>query len=205
MLKYVSRGGYKLEKAIECFNIDLKNKVCIDIGASTGGFTDCMLQYGAAKVYAIDVGKNQLADKIKSDERVISYEETDIRDTDLNIKADFIGCDVSFISIRYIIEKAAQLLADNGQAVFLIKPQFEAGREFLNKKGIVKDKRVHKRVINNVIESGKSAGLYIQNLSYSPIKGGDGNIEYIVLADRNSSCSCIDIEGVIKSAYEGLK
>lgn len=205
VLKYVSRGGYKLEKAIEVFNIDLKNKVCIDIGASTGGFTDCMLQYGAKKVYAFDVGKNQLADKIRNDIRVVACEETDIRNVKLDEKAYFISCDVSFISIKHIIKKAEELFSADGQAVFLIKPQFEAGREFLNKNGIVKNPKVHKKVINDIITFIKEMGLFVNDISYSPIKGGDGNIEYIILVSRFDYNKSIDTESIIKSAHEGLK
>ncbi len=205
VLKYVSRGGYKLEKAIEAFNINLKDKICIDIGSSTGGFTDCMLQYGAKKVYAYDVGKNQLADKIRNDIRVTAYEETDIRNADIDEKADFISCDVSFISVKHIINKACELLSKYGQAVFLIKPQFEAGREFINKNGIVKNPKVHRKVLKDIADIVKSAGLYVNGLSYSPIKGGDGNIEYIILVSRYDNKNNFNIENVIKSAYEGLK
>lgn len=205
VLKYVSRGGYKLEKAIELFNIDLKDKLCIDIGSSTGGFTDCMLQYGAKKVYAFDVGKDQLADKIRNDDRIAAYEETDIRDVELNIKADFISCDVSFISVKNIFEKLCRLLSPNGQAVLLIKPQFEAGRKFINKNGVVKSPKIHKNVIDDITAFIRSYGLYVNKLSYSPIRGGDGNIEYIALISYFDNKEYIDIEDVIKAAYEGLK
>lgn len=205
VLKYVSRGGYKLEKAINVFNINLKNKICIDIGASTGGFTDCMLQNGASKVYAVDVGSNQLADKLKNDKRVVSLENTDIRNIDFDFKADFISCDISFISIKHIINKAESLLSENGQAVFLIKPQFEAGREFLNKNGIVKNPKVHKRVIVDIADYIKSVGLYINNIDHSPIKGGDGNTEYIIFVSHKDNLFAFDANVVVSTALESLK
>lgn len=178
ILKYVGRGGYKLEKAINTFNINIKG-VCVDIGASTGGFTDCMLQNGADNVYSVDVGNNQLADKLRCDSRVISMENTDIRNAVIP-QADFIGCDVSFISLTKIFESVYKILKNDGCGVFLIKPQFEAGRENISRNGIVKNPKIHKRVISNIISNALSNGLYVKELTHSPIQGGDGNIEYLI-------------------------
>ncbi|MGN1318055.1 MAG: TlyA family RNA methyltransferase [Lachnospirales bacterium] len=203
VLKYVSRGGYKLEKAIELFNIDLKDKICIDIGASTGGFTDCMLKNGAKKVYACDVGSNQLVDILKNDKRVISIENTDIRNLCLNEKADFISCDVSFISLKYIIPKARDLVKDNGKCVFLIKPQFEAGREFINKNGIVKNPKVHKRIIKDLVKCFNENNFYVNSISFSPIKGGDGNIEYIICVG-NEKRDVINTDYTVDEAFKNL-
>lgn len=201
VLKYVGRGGFKLEKACEVFNISLKDKLCIDIGASTGGFTDCMLQKGAARVYSVDVGTGQLDERLKNDSRVISLENTDIRNADIE-KADFIGCDVSFISLKHILPHIRRLLKSEGQAVVLVKPQFEAGREALNKKGIVKKSAVHKRVIRDIISSAEKEELYTEAMDFSPIKGGDGNIEYILLLSGNKNI--IDIDGVVVNAFDTL-
>ncbi len=180
---YVSRGGLKLEKAMELFNFQLDNTVCVDMGASTGGFTDCMLQKGASKVYAIDVGYGQLDYKLRIDERVVNMEKTNIRymDTDL-IKepADFISIDVSFISLNLILPVASKVLSDDGSVVCLVKPQFEAGREQVGKKGIVRDKNVHKEVIENVIGYADKVGLYPAGLTFSPVTGAKGNIEYLL-------------------------
>lgn len=203
VLKYVSRGGYKLEKAIENFGICLKSKICVDIGASTGGFTDCMIQYGAERVYACDVGNNQLAESLKNNSKVISIENTDIRNLDLEEKADFISCDVSFISLRYIIPKAKNLLKSDGSCVFLIKPQFEAGREFLNKNGIVKSPKIHKRVIKDIIDCLEENNMYTIAIDYSPIKGGDGNIEYIIYVGRTEK-NTINIDYVVDKAFKNL-
>ncbi len=204
VLKYVGRGGYKLEKAVNEFNVEIKG-VCIDIGASTGGFTDCMLQKGAEKVYAVDVGSAQLAEKLKNDKRVISMENTDIRTAEIE-KADFISCDVSFISLKKILEKISELLKDEGVCVFLIKPQFEAGRENLSKKGIVKNPKIHKKVIRDVTECAVENGLYVKAVTFSPIRGGDGNIEYLALADKKNGymISLQDIDDVVESAFERL-
>ena len=194
VLKYVSRGGYKLEKAIDYFNISLCNKVCMDIGASTGGFTDCMLQHGALKVYAYDVGSNQLADKLKQDSRVVFSEDTDIRNVALTDKVDFISCDVSFISVKHIFEKSVSFLNNNGEAVFLIKPQFEAGKAFLNKNGIVKNPKVHKMVLKDIISHIIELGINVKGLTFSPIRGGDGNIEYLVYITKRTVDKYIDID-----------
>lgn len=181
VLKYVSRGGFKLEKAINSFGINLDNKVCMDIGASTGGFTDCMLQFGAKKVYAVDVGHSQLADSLNSDSRVISMENTNIKDVkDINEDIDFISIDISFISLEKIFYKVRELLCDSGECVVLIKPQFEVGKANINKSGIVKEPKLHKMAINNVIASARDNNLYACKIDFSPIKGGNGNIEYLL-------------------------
>lgn len=182
-LKYVSRGGLKLEKAVMQFKIALEGKICMDIGASTGGFTDCMLQNGAVKVYAVDVGHGQLAWKLRQDERVICMEKTNFRyvqKDDIADLLDFASIDVSFISLTKILLPAKQLLAAEGELVCLIKPQFEAGREKVGKKGVVRDKAVHEEVIEKVIRYALEIGFAVLNLNYSPIKGPEGNIEYLL-------------------------
>ena len=195
-LRYVSRGGLKLEKALEVFPIDLKGKVAIDIGASTGGFTDCMLQNGASKVYSIDVGHGQLEWKLRNDERVICMEKTNFRyvtPDDIGEEVDFASCDVSFISLSKILPPAYAILKNKGEMVALIKPQFEAGREKVGKKGVVRDPAVHTEVIESVIGFAVEAGFEICGLDHSPIKGPEGNIEYLLYirkpadadADRN--------------------
>ena len=182
-IPYVSRGGLKLEKAIKSFSIDLNNKICMDIGASTGGFTDCMLQNGAVKVYAIDVGHGQLDWKLRNDERVVCMERTNIRyvtPDDLQEPADFSSIDVSFISLTKVLLPVYHLLKSGGEVVCLIKPQFEAGREKVGKKGVVRDAKVHQEVIEKVMEYAKSIGFAPQHLEFSPIKGPEGNIEYLL-------------------------
>lgn len=178
---FVSRGGHKLEKAIHVFQLDLAGKTCADIGASTGGFTDCMLQHGAEKVYAIDVGYGQLDWKIRNDPRVVVMERTNARyltDKDL-AGVDFVSVDVSFISLKLIFPAIMQITADDAAVVTLIKPQFEAGKEHVGKKGVVKDPDVHFNVIRSVLDQAAELGLYACGLDYSPIKGPNGNIEYI--------------------------
>lgn len=188
MPKYVGRGGLKLEKAIEYFGLDLNGRQCIDIGASTGGFTDCMLQNGAKKVYAVDVGSDQLDDKLKTDSRVVSMEKTDIRNVSDEIPvADFISIDVSFISLKLVLPSAFRLLCDNGSLVALIKPQFEAGKSHLNKKGIVKDEKVRFKVCEDIKQFAISSGFDFIGLTESPISGGDGNIEYLVYLKKGES------------------
>ena len=180
---YVSRGGLKLEKAMEFFNFDLDECFCVDMGASTGGFTDCMLQKGAQKVYAIDVGYGQLDYKLRIDERVVNMEKTNIRYMDTALikePIDFISIDVSFISLNLILPVASKVLSDNGSVVCLVKPQFEAGREQVGKKGIVRDKNVHKEVIEKVIGYANVVGLYPAGLTFSPVTGAKGNIEYLL-------------------------
>ncbi len=182
-LKYVSRGGLKLEKAIEQYNVSVKDKICMDVGSSTGGFTDCMLQNGALKVYAVDVGTNQLAWKLRQDERVVSMEKTNIRYlTREQIDDDiaFASIDVSFISLTKVLGAVRDLLGENGEIVCLIKPQFEAGREKVGKKGVVREKSVHIEVIETVMAFAKSIGFEVLNLDFSPIKGPEGNIEYLM-------------------------
>ena len=205
ILKYVGRGGYKLERAVKVFDIHIKG-ICVDIGSSTGGFTDCMLQNGAEKVFAVDVGSNQLADKLRSDTRVISMEDTDIRNANIPL-ADFIGCDVSFISLTKIFGSVYNILKDTGSGVFLIKPQFEAGRENISKNGIVKNPKVHKRVISNIISNALTNGLYVKELTYSPIQGGDGNIEYLIHINKVDNV-CVNqntIDQVVDTAFKLFK
>ena len=182
-LKYVSRGGLKLEKAMSRFGVQLAGKVCMDVGASTGGFTDCMLQNGAVKVYAVDVGHGQLAWKLRNDDRVICMEKTNIRyvtPEDIGDRIEFSSIDVSFISLTKVLGPVKQLLTDNGQVVCLIKPQFEAGREKVGKKGVVREKSVHLEVIEMVSDYARSIGFCILGLEFSPIKGPEGNIEYLL-------------------------
>ena len=183
-LKYVSRGGLKLEKAMQQFEgIDLKNKVCMDIGASTGGFTDCMLQNGAAKVYSVDVGHGQLAWKLRNDERVVCMEKTNFRymvRDDIQDDLDFASVDVSFISLDKILGPAYNLLKAGAQMVCLIKPQFEAGRDKVGKKGVVREPQVHREVIEKVMDFAAETGFEIRGLEFSPIRGPEGNIEYLL-------------------------
>lgn len=183
VIPYVSRGGLKLEKAIKDFSIDLNNKVCLDIGASTGGFTDCMLLNRAEKVFAIDVGREQLAEKLRSDPRVISMEETNVRNltmNDIGQLCDFASIDVSFISLDKVIPHVLDLLKEDGQVVALIKPQFEAGRGKVSKKGVVKSPKVHEEIILNIISLLKENHVHVIDLNYSGIKGPNGNIEYLI-------------------------
>ena len=190
-IPYVSRGGLKLEKAINLFDLDFKDKIVLDIGASTGGFTDCSLQNGAKFVYAIDVGTNQLDWKLRNDSRVKSIENKHINDLekkDLQDDIDIIVMDISFISIKKVLYKIKELLKDNGFAIFLIKPQFEAERNEINK-GIVDSLNVHKRVINEVIEEAKIYQLFLENLTVSPIKGTKGNVEYLAIFSNKNSFS----------------
>ena len=182
-LKYVSRGGLKLEKAMSHFGVELAGKVCMDVGASTGGFTDCMLQNGAVKVYAVDVGHGQLAWKLRNDDRVICMEKTNIRyvtPEDIGDRIEFASIDVSFISLTKVLGPVKQLLTQNGQVVCLIKPQFEAGREKVGKKGVVREKSVHLEVIEMVMAYARTIGFGILGLEFSPIKGPEGNIEYLL-------------------------
>ena len=181
-LKYVSRGGLKLEKAVEHFDLKLEGKVCMDVGSSTGGFTDCMLQNGAAKVYAVDVGTNQLDWKLRSDPRVVCMEKTNIRyllPEQLDEKPEFASIDVAFISLTKVLRPVRELLTPDGQVAALIKPQFEAGREKVGKKGVVREKSTHLEVIRQVLAFAWTAGFDILALEFSPIKGPEGNIEYL--------------------------
>lgn len=209
-LKYVSRGGLKLEKAMNHFAISLENKVCMDIGASTGGFTDCMLQNGAKKVYAVDVGYGQFAWKLRQDPRVVCMEKTNIRyvtPEDIAETLDFASVDVSFISLTKVLGPAKELLTEEGEMVCLIKPQFEAGREKVGKKGVVRDISVHKEVIENIINYAVELGFLVLNLEYSPIKGPEGNIEYLVHIKKNGEGSVedvVDLEKVVQEAHATL-
>lgn len=189
-MKYVSRGGYKLEKAIEQYGVSVEGKICMDVGSSTGGFTDCMLQNGAKKVYAVDVGTNQLAWKLRTDERVISMEKTNIRyvtPEDIEDEIAFASIDVAFISLTKVLLPVRELLTEHGEVVCLIKPQFEAGREKVGKKGVVRDKSVHREVIEKVITYSEELGFVPQKLDYSPIKGPEGNIEYLLHIVKNGT------------------
>ena len=208
-LAYVSRGGLKLEKAIKEFKIDLNGLVAMDIGASTGGFTDCMLQNGAKKVYAVDVGYGQLAWKLRNDDRVVNLEKTNIRYLDKDLitdQLDFFSVDVSFISLCKVLDVAKDFLEEGGRAVCLIKPQFEAGREKVGKNGVVRDAKVHKEVIDKVCNYVKENGFNILGLDYSPIKGPKGNIEYLIYLRKSGEedKSSLNIDEVIKNAHETL-
>ncbi len=186
-LKYVSRGGLKLEKAIDCFGVNVQDAVCMDIGASTGGFTDCMLQNGAAKVYSVDVGHGQLAWKLRNDERVVCMEKTNFRyltREDIEDYLDFASVDVSFISLTKILLPARKLLKDNGKMVCLIKPQFEAGKEKVGKKGVVREQSVHVEVIEKIFDFIDILDFEYLALDYSPIKGPEGNIEYLIYIEK---------------------
>ena len=207
-LKYVSRGGLKLEKAMECFDVSVKDKVCMDIGASSGGFTDCMLQNGAIKVYAVDVGHGQLAWKLRNDERVVVMEKTNIRyvkPEDIGESIDFASIDVSFISLSKVLPTAHDLLGEKGEIVALIKPQFEAGREKVGKKGVVREKSTHIEVIQNCFEYAKLNGFLVEELEFSPVKGPEGNIEYLYhLIKGGEGDVDIDIDAVVNKAHEEL-
>ena len=211
-MKYVSRGGYKLEKAIELWQVPLKEKICMDVGSSTGGFTDCMLQNGAVKVYAVDVGTNQLAWKLRQDERVVCMEKTNIRyvtPEQIGEPVEFASIDVAFISLTKVLEPVRELLCPGGEVVALIKPQFEAGREQVGKKGVVRDKSVHLEVIKKVLEYALSIGFSVLNLEFSPIKGPEGNIEYLAHLKKQEegmapeSCP-VDPERIVEQAHQTL-
>ena len=210
-LQYVSRGGLKLEKAMKSFPITLNDKVCMDIGASTGGFTDCMLQNGASKVFAVDVGYGQFAWKLRVDERVVCMERTNIRyvtPDDIGELLDFASIDVSFISLKKIMPATKELLKDNGEVVALIKPQFEAGREKVGKKGVVRDIEVHKEVVYGIVDYLISENLNVLGLGYSPIKGPEGNIEYLVYftkdMERESDFTREEVETVVEASHKEI-
>ena len=209
-LRYVSRGGLKLEKAMEAFGLDLSGCVCMDIGASTGGFTDCMLQNGAAKVYAVDVGYGQFAWKLRQDPRVVCMEKTNIRYVtphQIGQPLDFASVDVSFISLTKVLEPAKALLREGAQMVCLIKPQFEAGKDKVGKKGVVREQSTHREVIEKVIAYARGLGFRVLHLDYSPVKGPEGNIEYLVhLANDNlpESEETADVAAVVRMAHEAL-
>lgn len=204
---YVSRGGLKLEKAIELFGFSLDGCRAVDIGASTGGFTDCMLRNGAKKIYAVDVGYGQLDWKLRNDDRVVNMEKTNIRYLDTGLiedDIDFISIDVSFISLMLVFPVAAELLSGDGALVCLVKPQFEAGRKQVGKKGIVRDSAVHEKVIEKVINYGAENGLYTHGLTYSPVKGTKGNIEYLLFMKKERPDTELDIPGTVRSSHEEL-
>lgn len=208
-LKYVSRGGLKLEKAMSQFGIELQDKVCMDVGASTGGFTDCMLQNGAVKVYSVDVGHGQLDWKLRNDERVICMEKTNIRyvtPEDIEELAAFVSIDVSFISLTKVLGPVKELMTENGEMVCLIKPQFEAGREKVGKKGVVRDKSVHREVIEMVMDYAQSIGFRLLHLDFSPIKGPEGNIEYLLHMTKNENVNTeeLDVKTVVEQSHQEL-
>ena len=210
-LKYVSRGGLKLEKAMTHFGVTLEGKICMDVGASTGGFTDCMLQNGAVKVYAVDVGHGQLAWKLRNDERVVCMEKTNIRyvtPEDVADKINFSSIDVSFISLTKVLGPVKELLSDDGQIVCLIKPQFEAGREKVGKHGVVRDSAVHLEVIEKVIDFAISIGFEVLNLEFSPVKDRRGNIEYLLHLQKHTEGSYPDVPfeaaQVVEKAHAAL-
>lgn len=210
-LKYVSRGGLKLEKAMNTFGIDLTNKVCMDIGASTGGFTDCMLQNHASKVFSVDVGYGQFAWKLRTDERVVCMERTNIRyvtPEDIGVPLDFASIDVSFISLRTIMPAVKNLLGDKGEVVALIKPQFEAGREKVGKKGVVRDIEVHLEVVNKIVNFLIENDLNVLGLSFSPIKGPEGNREYLVYftkdKEKEGTFELSQIDDVVRESHSQL-
>ena len=210
-LKYVSRGGLKLEKAMSRFGVQLAGKVCMDVGASTGGFTDCMLQNGAVKVYSVDVGHGQLAWKLRNDERVVCMEKTNMRyvkPEDIGELVDFISIDVSFISLTKILPPVKACLKEGGQVVCLIKPQFEAGREKVGKKGVVREKSTHHEVIEKVTEFAVSIGFSVLEITFSPIKGPEGNIEYLVhlkkCPEEEAKIETKELDQVVDEAFAAL-
>ena len=211
VMPYVSRGGLKLEKAIKNFDVSVEGKVCTDVGSSTGGFTDCMLQNGAKKVFAVDVGNGQLAWKLRQDERVVCMEKTNIRyvtPEQIGEPVEFASIDVAFISLTKVLEPVRELLCPGGEVVALIKPQFEAGREQVGKKGVVRDKSVHLEVIKKVLEYALSIGFSVLNLEFSPIKGPEGNIEYLVHLKKTQELPgkilAQNLETVVDSAFDTL-
>ena len=211
-MKYVSRGGYKLEKAMDSFDISLDGKICLDIGASTGGFTDCMLQNGASKVFAIDVGYGQFAWKLRNDPRVVCLEKTNVRyvtQEHVPDAADFASIDVSFISLTKVLPAVLGIMKEDGRLVCLIKPQFEAGREKVGKKGVVRDIGVHKEVIEAIVEYAFAHELGILGLSFSPIKGPEGNIEYLIYLNKKQQGKTREevyllIEDIVAKSHEIL-
>ena len=207
-LKYVSRGGLKLEKAIDNFGVNVKDAVCMDIGASTGGFTDCMLQNGATKVYSVDVGHGQLAWKLRNDERVVCMEKTNFRyltREDITDDLDFASVDVSFISLTKILLPARKLLKDNGKMVCLIKPQFEAGKEKVGKKGVVREEKVHVEVIEKIFDFIDILDFSFRALDFSPIKGPEGNIEYLIYIEKKPGLGEKHIEDTENSVLQKLR
>ena len=210
-LKYVSRGGLKLEKAVSCFNLELTGKIAADIGASTGGFTDCALQNGAARVYAIDVGYGQLAWKLRSDERVVNMERTNVRYLEadsLPEKVNVVTIDVAFISLDKVLPAVKKIIADDGIVIALIKPQFEAGKENVGKKGVVRDKDVHIAVVEKISSLAAEDGFSLLGLDFSPIKGPEGNLEYLCDIEKSASpekiCT-VTPQQLVEESYTALK
>lgn len=208
-IPFVSRGGFKLDKALKVFPIDPEGKKCIDCGASTGGFTDVLLQHGAAKVYSVDVGYGQLAWKLRNDPRVVNMERTNLRyvtTEQISEPLELAVMDVSFISIKLVLPAVRELLIPGADLVCLIKPQFEAGRDEVGKKGVVRDAEVHCRVIQSIVDFAPEAGLTVMGLDYSPIKGPEGNIEYICHMKNGAyEAASIDIEALVKASHEALQ
>lgn len=206
--KYVGRGGFKLEKALSCFDIDLSDCICVDIGASTGGFTDCMLQNGATKVYAVDVGYGQLDWKLRSDERVVCMERTNARYLDrdqIPDELDFASIDVSFISLKLILPAVHRVLKEGGHVACLIKPQFEAGREKVGKKGVVRDPDVHLEVLENFLTHAKDSGFTVLDITFSPIRGPEGNIEYLGYLESGDWVEkTFDLQGLVEQSHAAL-
>ena len=209
-IKYVSRGGLKLEKSIEEFGLELDGKICMDIGASTGGFTDCMLSRGAKKVYAVDVGYGQLDWKLRNDDRVVVMERTNIRHVspdEIEDQIEFISIDVSFISLELVLPVAKSLLKEGGEISALIKPQFEAGKSKVGKKGVIRDEAVHMEVVKRIVDFSSNLNLGVAGLSYSPITGATGNIEFLIYLKKglDKSMDEDEIKAVIDIAHESLK
>ncbi len=206
--RYVGRGGYKLEKAIEIAALDLNGAVAMDVGASTGGFTDCMRQHGARLVYAVDVGSGQLHPSLRADTAVISLENTDIRDAAVKDKLEevptFCSIDVSFISLKQVLPSVLELLSPDAVLVCLIKPQFEAGRSALGKNGVVKDRAIHQSVLRDVLAACTMLGCGCRWLTYSPIRGGEGNVEYLAVLQRNAAEKTFDIKTLVNEAFNSL-
>jgi len=207
-LPFVSRGGFKLDKALKVFPVDPKGKHCIDCGASTGGFTDVLLQHGAAKVYAVDVGYGQLAWKLRNDERVVNLERTNLRhvtNEQIPELLDLAVMDVSFISIRLVMPAVKNLLKPGADFICLIKPQFEAGREEVGKKGVVRDRKVHETVVQGIVDFAPELGFTVMGLDFSPIKGPEGNIEYICyLKNGQYDAAAVDVSAVVSASHEAL-
>ncbi len=209
-MKYVSRGGLKLEKALLEFDLSLENKICMDIGASTGGFTDCMLQNGAIKVYAVDVGYGQFAWKLRQDERVVCMEKTNIRYVTIDQigePLDFASVDVSFISLTKVLPAANLLMNEGGELICLIKPQFEAGRDKVGKKGVVREPETHLEVIQKIIDFSIENGFSVRNLSFSPIKGPEGNIEYLIHLKKDTVATInegVDAQDIVQKSHASL-
>ena len=209
-LRYVSRGGKKLEKAMQCFPLTPNGKVCMDIGASTGGFTDCMLQNGAVKVYAVDVGYGQLAWSLRTDERVVNMERTNIRNVTLDMLAEpieFFSVDVSFISLHHIFPVAQAITTPDAMGVCLVKPQFEAGREKVGKNGVVRDPATHREVLHNAMGYAAANGFVVRGLDFSPVKGPEGNIEYLMFVQKSEQPGVLDdsvAEQVVAASHSSL-